>query len=57
VIGKRCARSFLLPRELGDHPIVQKLFDLRVLHLVPRAMPIRIDPATDIIFYSLDYGT
>ena len=27
VIGTRRARSFLLPRELGDHPVIQRLFD------------------------------
>jgi hypothetical protein len=36
VIGKRRARSFLLPRELASHPIIHRLFDLRVLHLVQR---------------------
>jgi hypothetical protein len=36
VIGNRKARSFLLPRELGSHPIIQRLFDLRILHLVAR---------------------
>ncbi len=27
VIGKRRARSFLLPRQLERHPVVQRLFD------------------------------
>jgi len=32
VIGKRRARSFLLPRNLERHNMVQKLFVIRVLH-------------------------
>ncbi|HYL46489.1 MAG TPA: hypothetical protein VEU52_05645, partial [Candidatus Limnocylindrales bacterium] len=57
VIGKRRARSFLLPRELGDHPIVQKLFDLRVLHLVQRGYADKDRPGVRYSIYSLDYGT
>ena len=36
VIGKRKARSFLLPRELERNPIVQRLFDARVIHHMQR---------------------
>lgn len=57
VIGKRRARSFLLPRELGDHPVVQKLFDLRVLHLVRRGYADKDRPGVRYNIYSLDYGT
>jgi hypothetical protein len=57
VIGKRKARSFLLPRELGDHPAVQKLFDLRVLHLVQRGYADKDKPGVRYNIYSLDYGT
>jgi hypothetical protein len=57
VIGKRKARSFLLPRELGDHPIVQKLFDLRVLHLVQRGYADKDKPGVRYNIYTLDYGT
>lgn len=57
VIGKRRARSFLLPRELGDDPIVQKLFDLRVLHLVRRGYADKDKPGVRYNIYSLDYGT
>jgi ABC-type Na+ transport system ATPase subunit NatA len=57
VIGKRKARSFLLPRELGDHPAVQKLFDLRVLHLVQRGYADKDRPGVRYNIYSLDYGT
>lgn len=57
VIGKRKARSFLLPRELGDHPIIQRLFDLRVLHLVRRGYADKDKPGVRYNIYSLDYGT
>jgi hypothetical protein len=57
VIGTRRARSFLLPRELGDHPIIQQLFDLRVLHLVQRGYADKDRPGVRYNIYSLDYGT
>lgn len=57
VIGERQARSFLLPRELGDHPIIQKLFDLRVLHLVQRGYADKDKPGVRYNIYCLDYGT
>lgn len=56
VIGERRARSFLLPRELGDHPIIQRLFDLRVLHLVLRGYADKDKPGIRYNIYSLDYG-
>jgi hypothetical protein len=57
VIGNRRARSFLLPRELGDHPVIQRLFDLRVLHLVQRGYADKDTPGVRYNIYSLDYGT
>lgn len=57
VIGNRRARSFLLPRELADHPVVQKLFDLRVIHLVQRGYADKDKPGVRYNIYSLDYGT
>lgn len=57
VIGKRRARSFLILRELGDHPVVQKLVDLRVLHLVRRGYADKDKPGVRYNIYSLDYGT
>lgn len=57
VIGERRARSFLLPRGLGDHPLVQRLFDLRVLHLVLRGYADKDKPGIRYNIYSLDYGT
>lgn len=57
VIGKRRARSFLIPRELERHPIIQRLFDARVLHLVRRGYADKDNPGVRYNIYTLDYGT
>lgn len=57
VIGNRKARSFLLPRELSAHPLIQRLFDLRVLHLVQRGYADKDRPGVRYNIYTLDYGT
>ncbi len=57
VIGKRKARSFLLPRELQRHPMIQKLFDSRVLHPMQRGYADKDNPGVRYNIYSLDYGT
>jgi len=57
VIGTKKARSFLLPKELEKNPIIQKLFDLRVLHLMQRGYADKDNPGTRYNIYTLDYGT
>ncbi|HEY5054570.1 MAG TPA: hypothetical protein VII58_00325, partial [Acidobacteriaceae bacterium] len=57
VIGTRKARSFMLPRELATHPVIQQLFDLRVLHLVQRGYADKDKPGVRYNIYALDYGT
>ncbi len=57
VIGKRKARSFLVSRELERHPVIQKLFDARVIHLVKRGYSDKDNPGIRYNIYSLDYGT
>ena len=57
VIGNRRARSFLLPRELSSHRLIQRLFDLRVLHLVQRGYADKDRPGVRYNIYTLDYGT
>jgi hypothetical protein len=57
VIGTRKARSFLLPKELANHPTIQQLFDLRVLHLVQRGYADKDKPGVRYNIYALDYGT
>jgi hypothetical protein len=57
VIGEKKARSFLLPRELSNNPVVQRLFDLRVLHLVQHGYADKDRPGVRYNIYTLDYGT
>lgn len=56
VIGKRRARSFLLPRELERHPVVQMLFDARVLHHMQRGYADKDNPGVRYNIYAVDYG-
>ncbi len=57
VIGRRKARSFMIPRELERHSLVQRLFDARVLHLMQRGYADKDNPGNRYNIYSLDYGT
>jgi hypothetical protein len=57
VIGDKKARSFLLSRDLSNNPVVQRLFDLRVLHLVQRGYADKDRPGVRYDIYTLDYGT
>jgi hypothetical protein len=57
VIGKHLSRSFLLPRHLEKHPMVQKLFDARVLHPMQRGYADKDNPGVRYNIYTLDYGT
>jgi hypothetical protein len=57
VIGNRRARSFLLPRELAANRVIQRLFDLRILHLVQRGYADKDRPGVRYNIYTLDYGT
>lgn len=57
VIGKRKARSFLLPRELERNPVVQRLFDARVIHHMQRGYADKDNPGVRYNIYSIDYGT
>lgn len=57
VIGKKRARSFLVSRELERHPIIQQLFDARVIHLVKKGYSDKDNPGVRYNIYTLDYGT
>lgn len=57
VIGERHARSFLLPRELEKHQMIQKLFDARVIHHIRRGYADKVNPGVRYNIYSIDYGT
>jgi hypothetical protein len=56
VIGQRRARSFLLPRDLERHPIVQRLFDARVIHHMQRGYADKDNPGVRYNIYTIDYG-
>ena len=56
VIGQRKARSFLLPRELERHPVVQRLFDARILHHMQRGYADKDNPGIRCNIYTIDYG-
>jgi hypothetical protein len=55
VIGAR--RSLMLPRELERHPVIQRLFDARVLHHMQRGYADKDNPGVRYNIYSVDYGT
>jgi hypothetical protein len=57
VIGRRKARSFLIPRELEKNHTIQALFDARVLHLMRRGYADKENPGVRFSIYTLDYGT
>lgn len=56
-IWNKKARSFLVSRELERHPIIQQLFDARVIHLVKKGYYDKDNPDVRYNIYSLDYGT
>lgn len=57
VIGNRQAKSFMLARQLSTHPMIQSLFDLRLIHLILRGYSDKENPGLRYNIYSLDYGT
>jgi hypothetical protein len=57
VIGDKKARSFLLPRDLERHPVIQSLFDARVLHHLQRGYADKDNPGVRYNIYTIDYGT
>lgn len=57
VIGRRRARSFLIPRELEKHENIQKLFDARVIHFIKRGYADKENPGVRYNVFGLDYGT
>ncbi len=55
VIGHRRARAFLL-RSNTRHPLIDALFDARVLHIIKRNISGHDEPGTRYDVYKLDYG-
>lgn len=57
VIGNRQTKMFMLSREHADHPMIQSLFDLRLIHLISRGYSDKENPGQRYNIYALDYGT
>lgn len=55
VIGERQARAFLLRKDV-EHPLVDTLFDERVLHILKRSISAHDQPGVRYDAYKLDYG-
>lgn len=55
VIGERKARAFLLRSDIA-HPLIDSLFDARVLHILKRSVSARDQPGVRYDVYKLDYG-
>jgi len=56
VIGRKKARSFLLPRSLEKHSTIQRLVDSRILHLMKRGYADKANPGLRYNVYTIDYG-
>lgn len=57
VIGARQTKMFMLRRQDADHPMIQSLFDLRLIHLISRGYSDKENPGQRYNIYALDYGT
>lgn len=55
VIGTRNTRAFLLSANIDDK-IIDKLFDLRVLHILNRSKSAAHKPGERYVVYKIDYG-
>lgn len=57
VIGERQARAFMLEQGADRrHPLIQSLYDARVLHLLRRGIAARDRPGVRFNGWGLDYG-
>ena len=55
VIGNRRARAFLFPSNT-KHPIIDALYDARVLHLLKKNISSRDEPGKRYDVWKIDYG-
>lgn len=55
VIGQRSARAFMLRSNI-QHPLIEALFDARVLHVLKRGVSTHDEPGVRYDAYKLDYG-
>lgn len=57
VINKRKARAFLLQqREARSNPLIQFLYDARVLHVLKRSVSAQDTPGLRFVVFKIDYG-
>lgn len=56
VIGVRKARAFLLDREQTNHPLIQKLVDDRLLHIIKQGYSSKDEPGKRYDVLQIDYG-
>jgi hypothetical protein len=56
VIKGKKARSFMVNQTLGRQPLIDALFDARVLHLVKRGWAHKDDPGERYDIFTIDYG-
>jgi hypothetical protein len=55
VIGNRNARAFLLRTDI-DSPLIEYLYDARVIHIIKQSIAGKDDPGVRYNVYSVDYG-
>ncbi len=55
VIGTRRARAFLLQSNVS-HPLIENLFDSRVLHIIKKSVSASEHPGARFNVYALDFG-
>ncbi len=56
VISGKKARGFLLLQEHTEHPLIQRLVDDRILHIIKRGYSSKYDPGERFDVIQLDYG-
>ncbi|WP_141681756.1 ORC-CDC6 family AAA ATPase [Mycobacterium malmoense] len=56
VIGVRKARAFLLDRDHTSHPLIQKLVDDRLLHIIKQGYSSKDEPGKRYDVLQIDYG-
>jgi len=57
VIGNKRSRTFLVARDESQHPVIQQLFDLRILHLIAKGYSDKSHAGVRYNVFTLDYGT
>jgi predicted ABC-type transport system involved in lysophospholipase L1 biosynthesis ATPase subunit len=56
VIGQRKARAFMVRQELSRHPLLQELFDSRIIHRLRKGWSHPDRPGERYDIFALDYG-